>query len=223
MSNSSSKARHDQISSLRRIKQQHLTHISNHKRTHLSNLRISQTRDTDNAAGRNEESDTATHTWRVAGRLYLSIIPAGTAHSFIIGPAVINTHISNHKRTHLSNLRISQTRDTDNAAGRNEEIDTATHTWRVAGRLYLSIIPAGTRDTLTQTRTHAFGLVDTCGLQQYYGGRGRCQEGHPQRHHQQLPREHRQGLPDLAPKHRPTDHRQTCLYVVHRCQGRPTL
>jgi hypothetical protein len=45
-------------------------------------------------------------------------------------------------------------------------------TRRVAGRLYLSIIPAGIRDTLTQTRTHAFGLVATCGLQRYFGGRG---------------------------------------------------
>jgi len=34
----------------------------------------------------------------------------------------------------------------------------------VAGRVYLSIIPAGTRDTLTETRTHGFGLVAICGL-----------------------------------------------------------
>ena len=39
----------------------------------------------------------------------------------------------------------------------------------MVGSLYLSIIPAGTRDTLTQMRTHALCLVITCGLQQYFG------------------------------------------------------
>jgi hypothetical protein len=56
----------------------------------------------------------------------------------------------------------------------------------VAGRLYLSILPAGTRDTLTETHTHGFGLVAICGIQRYFGGRGRCPEGHPPRHRRQL-------------------------------------
>jgi len=33
----------------------------------------------------------------------------------------------------------------------------------VAGRLYLSILPAGTRDTLTETHTHGFGFIAICG------------------------------------------------------------
>ena len=48
-------------------------------------------------------------------------------------------------------------------------------------------------------------------------------EREPPRHRRQLPRARPQHLQDLAPRHRPTDRRQTCLYVVHRCQGRPTL
>ena len=110
-----------------------------------------------------------------------------------------------------------------NAAGRRKESGAATPTRWVAGRLYLSILPAGTRDTLTETRTHGFGLVAICGIQLYFGGRGRRPQGHPPRHRRQLPRAHHQHLQGLAPRHRPTDRRQTCLYVVHRCQGRPTL
>ncbi len=59
-----------------------------------------------------------------------------------------------------------------NAAGRRKESGAATPTQRVAGSLYLSILPAGTRDTLTETRTHGFGLIDICGIQQNFGGRG---------------------------------------------------
>ena len=33
----------------------------------------------------------------------------------------------------------------------------------MAGRLYISILPAGTRGTLAETRTHGFGLVAICG------------------------------------------------------------
>ena len=52
----------------------------------------------------------------------------------------------------------------------------------MAGRLYISILPAGTRGTLAETRTHGFGLVAICGIQRYYfGGRGRCPEAHPPR------------------------------------------
>jgi hypothetical protein len=40
------------------------------------------------------------------------------------------------------------------AAGQNEERCTATPTRRVVCRIYLSIIPAGTRDTLMQTHPH---------------------------------------------------------------------
>ncbi len=98
-----------------------------------------------------------------------------------------------------------------------------TPTRWVAGRLYLSILPEGTRDTLTETHTHGFGLVAICGIQRYFGGSGRCPEGHPPRHRRQLPRARLQHLQGLAPRHQPTDRRQTCLYVVHRCQGRPTL
>jgi hypothetical protein len=47
----------------------------------------------------------------------------------------------------------------------NEDGVAATPAQRVAGGLYPSLIPAGTRDTLTQTRTHGFGLVAICGLQ----------------------------------------------------------
>ena len=54
--------------------------------------------------------------------------------------------------------------------------------------IYLSIIPAWTRDTLTETRTHGFGLVAICGIQRYFGGRGRRPQGHPPRHRRQLPR-----------------------------------
>ena len=49
------------------------------------------------------------------------------------------------------------------AAGRRKESGAATPTRWVAGRLYLSILPAGTRDTLTETHTHGFGLVAICG------------------------------------------------------------
>jgi hypothetical protein len=83
-------------------------------------------------------------------------------------------------------------------------------------------LPPGTRDTLTKTHTHGFGVA-ICGIQRYFGVRGRCPEGHPQCHRRQLPRARPQHLQGLAPTHRPTDRRQTCLYVVHRCQGRPTL
>ena len=48
-------------------------------------------------------------------------------------------------------------------------------------------------------------------------------EREPPRHRRQLPRARPQHLQDMAPRHRPTHRRQTCLYVVHRCQGRPTL
>jgi hypothetical protein len=58
------------------------------------------------------------------------------------------------------------------AAGRRKESGAATPTRWVAGRLYLSILPAGTRDTLTETHTHGFGLVAICGIQRYFGGRG---------------------------------------------------
>jgi hypothetical protein len=55
----------------------------------------------------------------------------------------------------------------------------------VAGRLYLSILPPGTRDTLTQTRTHGFGLVAICGINPTVLW---SPEGHPPRHRRQLPR-----------------------------------
>ena len=110
-----------------------------------------------------------------------------------------------------------------NAAGRKTESGAATPTRRVAGRLSISILPAGTRDTLTQTRTHGFGHIAICGLQRYFGDRGRCPEGPPPRHRRQLPRAHHQHLQDMAPRHRPTHRRRTCLYIIHRCQGRPTL
>ena len=35
----------------------------------------------------------------------------------------------------------------------------------MAGRLYLSILSAGTRDTLTETHMHGFGLIAICGIQ----------------------------------------------------------
>ena len=57
------------------------------------------------------------------------------------------------------------------SAGRKKESGAATPTRWMAGRLYLSILPAGTRDTLTETHTHGFGLVAICGIQ--FGGRGR--------------------------------------------------
>jgi hypothetical protein len=50
-------------------------------------------------------------------------------------------------------------------AGRKKESGAATPTRWVAGRLYLSILPAGTRDTLTETHTHGFGFIAICGLQ----------------------------------------------------------
>jgi hypothetical protein len=52
-----------------------------------------------------------------------------------------------------------------NAAGRTEDSTAVIPARRVAGGLCPFIIPAGTRDTLTQTRTHGFGLVTICGLQ----------------------------------------------------------
>ena len=51
------------------------------------------------------------------------------------------------------------------AAGRKKESGAATPTRWVVGRLYLSILPAGTRDTLTETHTHGFGLIAICGIQ----------------------------------------------------------
>ena len=42
----------------------------------------------------------------------------------------------------------------------------------VVGRLYLSILPAGTRDTLTETHTHGFGLVAICGKSVPYSHQG---------------------------------------------------
>jgi hypothetical protein len=53
----------------------------------------------------------------------------------------------------------------ENAAGQTEDSTAATPARRVAGGLCPFIIPAGTRDTLTQTRTHGFGLVAICRLQ----------------------------------------------------------
>ncbi len=49
------------------------------------------------------------------------------------------------------------------ATGRKKESGAATPTRRVAGRLYISILPAGTRVMLAETRTHGFGLVAICG------------------------------------------------------------
>jgi hypothetical protein len=81
--------------------------------------------------------------------------------------------------------------------------------------IYLSIIPAWTRDTLTETRTHGFGLVAICGT---LGAVVDAQRDirrveHPRspRHRRQLPRAHPQHLPDLAPRHRPTSRPQANL------------
>ena len=51
------------------------------------------------------------------------------------------------------------------APGRTEDGAAATPPWWVAGRRHPSIVPVGTRDTLTQMPTHGFGIVAICGLQ----------------------------------------------------------
>jgi hypothetical protein len=63
-----------------------------------------------------------------------------------------------------------------------EDSAAATPAQWVAGGLYPSIVPVGTRDTLTQTRTHGSGLVDICGLQRLFGDRGRRPADHQPRH-----------------------------------------
>ena len=110
------------------------------------------------------------------------------------------------------------------ACSGTKDRERRSHPHPAGGRQALHLLlPAGTRDTLTQTRTHGFGRIAICGLQRYFGDRGRCPEGPPPRHRRQLPRAHHQHLQELAPRHRPTHRRRTCLYIIHRCQGRPTL
>ena len=51
------------------------------------------------------------------------------------------------------------------AAARRGHGPTAAPAWRVADALVPSIVPGGSRDTFTQTRTHGAGVAAISGLQ----------------------------------------------------------